>query len=80
MIKTMEITAKCSDMFGAQFYDEKGVALDSYDGYVPKWFPNPSEQHFGDYVSLKIDIETGQILNWKKPTQDELKNFLNKEE
>jgi hypothetical protein len=34
--------------------------------------PSPSTEHWGDYVMLDIDIETGQIVNWKKPTQDEL--------
>ena len=30
-------------------------------------------EHFGDYVTLDIDIETGKILNWKKPTERDLK-------
>jgi hypothetical protein len=43
-----------------------------YDGYVPEWLPSPNTEHWGDYVMLDIDVETGQIVNWKKPTQEQL--------
>lgn len=66
--QTIRISAKCSDMFSAQLKTD-GKFAGEYDGYVPKWFPNPSVQHYGDYVDLEIDLATGQILNWKKPTQ-----------
>lgn len=63
------ITAKCSDLFSANLLKD-GEVIANYDGYVPDFFP---EEHYGDYVELKIDIETGQILNWKKPTKKQLK-------
>lgn len=78
-IKTISISAKCSDMFFAQAHDENGdkVGVD-HDGYVPEFMP---DEHYGDYVILDIDIETGKILNWKKPTQAQLnKTFKKKEE
>jgi len=50
---------------------EEGVRK-TYTGYVPDFFP---EQHWGDYVELKIDADTGQILNWKVPTKKDLKDF-----
>jgi len=62
-MRIMEISAKCSDMFNADF-DGK-----DYDGYVPDFFPG---EHYGDYVRLKIDIDTGTIVDWKTPTQSEL--------
>ena len=65
----ISITAKCSDMFGASLTTD-GKHVGSYDGYVPDFMPG---QHYGDYVELKIDADTGQIVNWKKPTQAELK-------
>lgn len=40
---------------------------DEYSGYVPDFFP---DQHWGDYVMLDIDTETGKITNWRK-TSDE---------
>lgn len=66
--KIISITAKCSDMFSASL-SQDGKRIGEYDGYVPDWMPG---QHYGDYVELKIDAETGQILNWKKPTAAQL--------
>lgn len=66
---TIEISAKCSDMFSATLANEWGKIVGEYDGYVPKFFPG---EHFGDYICLKIDVETGRIVNWKKPTQAQL--------
>ena len=41
--------------------------------YVPGFFPT---EHFGDYLDLTIDIETGKILNWVKPSIKELVDIL----
>lgn len=35
------------------------------DDYVPSFFP---DEHYGDYLILDIELETGQILNWKRPS------------
>lgn len=69
-ITQISISAKCSDCFSASAHDkhDRQVGKD-YDGYVPGFFPR---QHYGDYVMLDIDVETGRILNWKAPSQDEL--------
>ena len=60
--KTIEVCAKCSDMFSADLKDNSGKVLATYSGYVPGFFP---DQHYGDYVMLNIDLNTGKILNWK---------------
>jgi hypothetical protein len=65
--KTIFISAKCSDMFSATLDDGR-----AYNGYVPDFFPG---QHFGDYVELEIELASGKILNWKKPTEEDLKDF-----
>lgn len=57
-MKTITISAKCSDLFNMS--SDTGL---EYDGYVP----------FGslggdDYVEMEIDNDTGQILNWKPLT------------
>lgn len=73
--KTISISAKCSDLFSAvlQGTDKDGKpVMAEYDGYVPDFFPG---QHYGDYVQLDIDLETGRILNWKKPTKKDLEIF-----
>lgn len=70
MKRILHICAKCSDMFSANL-SENGE-IKTYDGYVPNFFP---EEHYGDYVELKIDIDTGMILNWKKPNEKDLSIF-----
>jgi len=67
-MKVISISAKCSDLFFASL-TENGKVLGEYDGYVPDLMPG---EHFGDYVKLKIDVSTGRILNWKKPSQIQL--------
>lgn len=69
-MKTLKICAKCSDLFSASLED--GDSVKNYEGYVPDFFP---EEHWGDYVEFNIDIETGKILNWKKPTKADLAIF-----
>lgn len=68
---------KVCDRFTASVYDESGNEVLDYDGYVPDFFP---EQHFGDYLYLDIDLETGQILNWKKPSASQISALINVEE
>jgi hypothetical protein len=74
-MKIISITAKCSDMFSANLSID-GKQAGSYDGYVPDFMPG---QHYGDYVELKIDADTGQILNWKKPTAAQLNETFKQE-
>ncbi|MCY1454717.1 hypothetical protein D9M71_718000 [compost metagenome] len=47
--------------------------MGSYEGYVPDFFPG---DHYGDYLILNIDLETGQIKNWKKPTAGDIEKML----
>ncbi|MGF0237226.1 hypothetical protein ACQR3P_30300 [Rhodococcus sp. IEGM1300] len=47
--------------------------MGSYEGYVPDFFPG---QHYGDYLILSIDLETGQIKNWQKPSADDIEKML----
>ena len=72
--KYIFLCVKCSDTFNAQIMNEKSENIGDYDGYVPDFFP---EHHYGDYVELKIDITTGKILNWNKPTQKQINELLN---
>ncbi len=55
---------KISDRFCGSLFDAEGELIGSLeDQYVPGFFP---DQHFGDYLIFDIDINTGQIVNWKK--------------
>ena len=67
---------KCSDTFSAVMVDSKGNYLGEYDGYVPNFFPG---EHYGDYIMLHIDTDTGRILNWKKPSQAALRELFSAE-
>lgn len=69
MAKILSINAKCSDLFMATLTDG-GKTVGEYDGYVPDWMPG---QHYGDYVEMIIDVQTGKILNWEVPSESELK-------
>ena len=51
-----------------------GKQIGEYSGYVPDFMPG---NHYGDYVQLEIDTDTGLIVNWKKPTDAQLKIFTN---
>ena len=68
-IKTVRISAKCSDLCSTQLLDEAGKVVGEKDGYVPNFMP---EEHYGEYVMLDIDVATGRILNWNPPTDKEM--------
>lgn len=72
--KTLRLHLKPRDEFYASIEDENGKELIDYEGYVPDFMPG---EHFGDYLFLDIDLETGQIKNWKKPTSEQISNFIN---
>ena len=76
MKREIRISAKCSDLFSASLFNN-GHHKGDYDGYVPKFFPG---EHYGDYVTLNIDLDTGKILNWKKPSEKQLKEIFDKAE
>lgn len=64
-VTSISISAKCSDLCYAQLKNLQGNVLAKHDGYVPDLMP---EEHYGDYIILDIDLETGTILNWKRPS------------
>lgn len=74
--KTLRIHMKVRDQFEAELKDADGEVLKEYEGYVPDFMP---EQHYGDYLILDIDIDTGQITNWEKPSPEQVEEFINKE-
>jgi hypothetical protein len=65
-VNQITICAKCSDLCNAQLKDGEGRVVAEHDGYVPALMP---DEHYGDYVMLDIDLETGMILNWVRPTK-----------
>lgn len=62
--KLVKIHMKVCDSFAFDIEDDNGKTLwEQEDGYVPAFMPG---DHYGDYLILDIDIETGSITNWKK--------------
>jgi len=72
-IKVLRVCAKTVDNCAISFLNEEGESVGERDCYVPEYFP---EDHCGDYLELDIDVETGVILNWKTPTQSQLKKSI----
>jgi hypothetical protein len=72
----IKIHAKCSDSCYIKVIGKDGEELYAQDGYVPSFMPG---KHYGDYIILDIDPNTGVILNWKKPEQvaSDIQNLLN---
>lgn len=76
--KTLRLHLKVCDNFTASIADQNGKEIGGQDdGYVPGFMPG---EHYGDYVILDIDIDTGQITNWTKPSREQIEAFLNKSE
>jgi hypothetical protein len=77
-VKTLEIHCKVSDRFTYSLKDAQGeTVFDQDDGYVPDFMPG---YHYGDYIILNIDIENGQILNWKKLNASDIEEAIKRGE
>jgi hypothetical protein len=72
--KTLKIYCKVSDRFTADLVDQDGQTIhEQEDGYVPVFMPG---DHYGDYIILDIDMDTGQVLNWKKPSAESIEEWI----
>jgi hypothetical protein len=69
----LSIVAKCSDRCCASLQTKDGQVVFDYDGYVPELMPG---EPYGDYIEIDIELATGKILNWKKPSQAKIKRFI----
>lgn len=85
MQKTVEVEAKYITIFikacdtgSYKLLDgDHGEIAERSDDYVPNRII-PGEH--GDYIDLKINLETGQIVNWEKPTAEDIQEaFFNKD-
>jgi hypothetical protein len=67
--KYIQIHAKVVDSASYSLHAADGKKIAYRDDYVPSFFP---EDHYGDYIILNIDLETGQVLNWNKPKPEDV--------
>jgi hypothetical protein len=76
--KILKIHMKVSDRFQATLVSSTGEQLkDQDDGYVPDFMPG---KHYGDYVILDIDIDSGKVINWVTPTADQIQEWIASED
>jgi hypothetical protein len=74
--KTLEIYCKVCDNFTATLTDQSGEDIHvQEDGYVPGFMPG---DHYGDYLILNIDLDTGRVINWKPPTAEQIQDWISK--
>lgn len=74
--KELRIYTKVRDEFSASLHDQDGVMICKQDqDYVPGFMPG---DHYGDYLILNIDVETGQITNWRRPPVAEVAAWVAK--
>lgn len=66
-MRIIEITAKCSDLCFSE-YIVNGITVAERDGYPLdiKGLGN------GDYIKLKLDLDSGKILNWSVPSHEQI--------
>ena len=76
-VTELRLHIKVCDSFAAGLQDAQGEEVGAYEGYVPDFFPG---EHFGDYLILNIDIETGQIKNWRKPKASDIEKMIVQDE
>jgi hypothetical protein len=76
--KELRIHMKVVDGFECAIYDQDGQQIgDDYEGYVPGFMPG---EHYGDYLILNIDLDSGKITNWMPPSKEEIEEFINESE
>ena len=63
--KTLKIHIKVRDRFTCDLLDQDGQSIKEHEGYVPDFMPG---DHYGDYLILDIDMDTGVVTNWPKPS------------
>lgn len=72
-MRILSMTVKCSDQFYADLKDGDQYVVNGYEGYVPDFFP---DDHYGDYVILDIDVDTGRIVNWRTDASPMVNRFI----
>ncbi|HAS8352130.1 TPA: hypothetical protein I7721_13605 [Vibrio vulnificus] len=76
-LKEMRLCINVRDGFTCGLHNPDGGEFASHAGCVPDFFPG---DHYGDYLMLNIDVETGQITNWKKPTAEDITKMLSNDD
>jgi hypothetical protein len=77
-VSTVTVHVKVGDRGFYEFKSSDGISLkELQEDCVPDFFPG---DHYGDYLILDIDLETGQIKNWNKPNIEDIESIFNRGE
>lgn len=68
----LTVSAKCSDLCCTTLKSEDGSVIKETDGYVPHGLGIGG----GDYIEFKIDLTTGQIVNWVPPAAADIEAYM----
>jgi hypothetical protein len=75
-MRILTISGHCQDRFTARFTD----GIHSEKRFGPHYVARGLGIGGGDSIDLKIDIDTGKIIGWVTPTEEQLKEvFDNKD-
>ncbi len=75
-MRTLNVSAKCSDCCFTELHDSEAKIRLSSDGYVPKGLGVGG----GDYIEITIDVDTGKVVGWKPFTNEDAAAVLEDEE
>lgn len=70
------INGKCDDKCFIDLRHKDGRGTTEYSGYVPHGFSIGG----GDYIKLRIDNDTGKIIDWVPLRVEEAERILTKEQ
>ncbi len=75
MARILTISGHCQDRFTARLKTD-----DKHLEYGPHYVPGSLGIGGDDYISLEIDIDTGKIVGWNTPTQEQLEEVFPQED
>lgn len=74
MADRLIINAWARDLFSLAVIDDSGLLAEQAEGYMP--FIQPALGSGGDSLELVINLKTGQILNWRPMTAEDVVKVL----
>ena len=73
MSRVVKIHAKMHDLGDSEYWED-GKKIHEQERFVD------INDNVGAYIDMEIDIDTGQILNWKKPDEDSISDMIKEHE
>jgi len=74
--RTLCLHIRVTDQLKTGLEDQYGNEIFSQNGELPDFVPG---SFFGDYLVLRMNIDTGQVMNWEVPMPKQLQDWVNGE-